>query len=263
MKKLLLPSILTALCLPGSAQAGPGGSYSNQIPVSSGVSHPSYNANSGAQNPAGLAFNRGSRVHADVASSTTSFSDPEFGGDFLFGGGTWGGGLGVDARPADAGTMLVGTYGLAAHFQGLSTVFGLGGRTGLSNVEGTEVNLGLLVGPYSRMSIGFVAYGLVGGVDGYGAGLDFDLGRTAAFTVDVTTGTGLDGFLFKPGLWVGSQKLGLTVSYGFSVGDGPAPGPLGGEEVSIGLNLLLGRTMNWQLMYQSIDKLYTGLTFDL
>ncbi|HTL12878.1 MAG TPA: hypothetical protein VL588_10345 [Bdellovibrionota bacterium] len=254
-----------ATALSASAMAYPSNNYTNMIPVSEAIAHPAYNANTGDQNPAGLVYNHGSRILADAQSGNTNLNNIQFGGDFLFGGGTWGGGLGVNVDPnATGGTSLTGTYGVAAHIQGLSTAIGIGGRTGLSNASGTTLNLGVLIAPYSPLTVGLTAYGLTGGIDGWGGGVGFELGHNAAFVVDATTNTKLDTFLLKPGLWVGNQKLGLTVSWGFDVGNGAAvPNPISGKDLSIGLNALLGRSINWQFCYQSIDKLYTSLTFDL
>lgn len=231
----------------------------NLLSVGAGVSSPSVTSAIG-ENPAGLVNNEGPKLLGSFFSPSSSFNPLGFGATFYTGNGRVGAGIGY-ANSGASGTNGGLSFGLAAEITSLKTALGLSGGYGLDSGTGnrTALDLGILINSHGPFRVGVVAYGLTGGVNGYGAGFSYEMNANAKLVLDAATDSTFDGKSIKPGLGITIQDFQMAFGFGMDVGD--VGSGMIRNDVSVGLGYAIGRAIHIQFYYNQIAQYFGGLMF--
>lgn len=199
----------TLLALGFSATAFAADRTEGNLHVSGGIAMPA-TVSSVLTNPAGMVG--APTAIALQAGAPRFWENGTYRGGLQTGGPSYGAAAGLETRDRSTNDPLYAYYGLAVGTPGFS--LGLGAKTGISNAEGTHLNAGLLFSAGSSATIGLTAFGLDDGVNEFGAGVAFGVGNGVRLVFDAAADDNLENPELKPGIYVGSDKAALTLSYG-------------------------------------------------
>lgn len=220
--------------------------------VSGGISMPSTHT-SVFTNPAGL-------VGAPTALSLQAgapevWENGNYRAGVQTGGSNFGVAAGLERRDRVGKDATLGYYGFAVGASGFS--LGIGGKTGISNADGTTLNAGLLFAAGSSAQVGVTARGIDDGVNEWGAGVALNVANGLSVVFDAAADDKMKNIEMKPGVRVGSGPAALTLSYGTGARQQFADGFTAGGSYQFSSSVL-------EIQYNAggdLSKYFAALTF--
>lgn len=261
MKKLSLAvvSILALATVPSAHAYGGGGSAMDLVSAAGGIAHSSQ-VLSLIQNPAGLALGSGNTADIHGFDQGDLSNNWGLGGDVLLGGGSWGGGVGVDHFSASPGSTDI-RYGLGVKVQDLSV--GISGSTGIQNGGGTNFNIGARYDLNQQLTLAATLFGLDQGPTSYGFGAEYKLNQNVSLLSDLSADSGFNHLALAPGILIGNEMAAITYSYGFALSNGFYSSSFQ-EKSMVGVVLKLQSVrINFYYHEPSFADYYVALGFDI
>lgn len=250
------------------------GDSDHLVSVGEGISSPSA-VSALSENPAGLVYSKSFSLLGEVSSGNDQFSPLGFGGGFLAGNGSVGGGIVVNGSATTQGGLSGGAglmqFGIATELSSLNMAWGFSGSFSFATV-GTAQNVGygnspwgldtgVIFNPKSQTRFGVTLYNLLDGIDAVGGGVSYDPSQSATLTLDGTYSRGTQTGAVKPGMAIRLPAFQMSAGYGFRVvGDGTGWFASG---FSLGLGIPFSQKFALQAYYNQLSLYYAGLTVTL
>lgn len=253
MKKSFQWTGILLLVISWQAHAKGGKAGQHMVEVAGGVAMPSFYT-APFHNPAGMIYNMAFSLDTRIAMNTGGGNSVTPGAGILVGNGSYGIAAGADYATGPGSLSF--TYGGAGYIDGLKTAFGVGANTSTSG--GTDFNLGALIMPYESVRIGAGAFGITGGVSGFGAGVAWDAGEHIAVVGDMGFGGNSNNLSVKPGILVHGPQFAVSFGYGFGLG-GSFSSSFMQRGPSVGLGINIGNSMLFHFYWDQISDIYAGL----
>ncbi len=234
------------------------GGSSHELSVGAGMASPS-ETSALFENPAGLVYNSRIQFQGFGSSGNSSFNPLTAGAGIFLGNGMVGGAINATALTNNIGNTLSLQAGLAASIGG-RIALGIEGSFLTSNssaINQFDTNVGVIFNSHHDLRFGFAALGVVGGVDGYGAGIAYDLNSNATLAFDASTDSGLNTIGGKPALMIHLNPIQLTGGYAFTIKNAVASPLISGASVGVGINL--SDKFKLQGYYNQLANYFFGL----
>lgn len=244
------------------------------LSVGEGISSPSTISALG-ENPAGLVYNRTFKVLGELSSGNDQFSPLGYGGGFLAGNGSVGGGIVLNGSNSTANGVAASIdtlqFGIAAEFPSINLAWGFTGSFAFSGSGPTPtvgygnsswgLDTGVIFNPRSQTRFGITLFDVLDGIDAFAGGVSYDPTPWATFALDANYSKGPQTTVVKPGLAIHLPGFQLAAGYGARVvGDGTGWFPTG---LSLGVGFPISRTFALQAYYNQLALYYAGLTISL
>lgn len=208
------------------------------------------------QNPAGISFVDGLNLNGQTGFNS-SFGTPIYRGGLMYGNGMMGltGGVSLAPTANITSAYFGGGFGIAS----IKTRVGVSGSVGISPSGSSQVNAGLMFGPFDKLNFGFTAFGLDSSITELGGGMSLDFGPGAKIVVDATSDRSFGSFNFKPSLLLFTPQLGVTFGYGF--GNGGSTQIIDG--FNAGVFVMLAKKVNLEVYYNELAPFYASVAFKI
>ena len=232
-----------------------GDENSNLVPTGDGIARPSYSSGVD-QNPCGVILNSKNKFHFE-ALIPKSGGENGYGAHFLFGNSNY---MGASIGVRNINKDNYGILGLALKLNSLDTALGVTAKSKF-NGDSADAHVGLMIGSSKAVKLAVAAYGVRGGIDGFGGGLGIDVGSGAGISIDAGVDNKGKGLRVKPGLIVSNNQIALSAAFGFDV-DKKAHGynPIS-SDFSAGLGISATNNIKLEALYQTISNIYAGLSY--
>ncbi len=248
----VLLSSATAWVAASPALAADAGS-ARTVSIGAGIASPS-RTSALLENPAGLTLNEATRIQAAAFSGNDSFDPLGYSGGVFFGNGNAGAAAQIRRTGADA-TVL--DLGIAASLSS----FAFGASASKDFDGGWDSNIGAIFNPKNKVRFGALVYGVIGGPDGYGAGIASSISSDATIALDAAVNNDGEGLTLKPSLGVDFKTIQIVFGYGLEADDnGGSPIP---EGFSLGLGFQITQSVHLVGYHNQLDEYYLGVIFKL
>ncbi len=244
----------------------------HNLSLAGGIAHPG-RALAISQNPAGLIYNRETKVHVSLAQAQEG-DGYGYGGGAFTGSDTVGGGAFIrsyNTEPASAAKIRLLDLGIGAIFSSLDSALGIGVSKNMSMTEPMDssnscgqwcLTLGMITSPSSGSRIGLNVVQASDSSFLIGAGWASDYSQNLVAVLDAQMDPQQSTIIAKPGLGIFIQEMQLTASYGVKATGGEGHLLLR-KGWSLGLSVEPFRDMVFEAYINQFTHFYLGMTMPL